>query len=126
MWHFQLTHHELWDYDIPTAPILVDVEVDGASRSRRWCSSRSRGSPTCSNRETGEPVWPIEERAVPRSDVPGERASPTQPFPTRPPAFDQQGVSEDDLIDFTPELRAEALRIVEQIRLGPLYHAGRP
>ena len=119
-WHFQLTHHELWDYDLPTAPILVDVEVDGAP-VKALAQLSKQGFVYVLNRETGEPVWPIEERPVPGSDVPGEWTSPTQPFPTRPPAFERQGVLEDDLIDFTPELRAEALRIVEDYRLGPIY-----
>ncbi|MDA1094523.1 MAG: PQQ-binding-like beta-propeller repeat protein [Acidobacteria bacterium] len=120
VWHYQLTHHELWDYDIPTAPILVDLEVDGAP-VKALVQLSKQGFAYVLNRETGEPVWPIEERAVPQSDVPGEWTSPTQPFPTKPPAFERQGILEDDLIDFTPELRAEALRVVEDYRLGPLY-----
>ena len=120
VWHFQLTHHELWDYDLPTAPILVDIEVDGVPMKALVQLSK-QGFAYVLNRATGEPVWPIEERAVPPSDVPGEWTSPPQPFPTKPPAFERQGVSEDDLIDFTPELRAEALRVVEEYRLGPLY-----
>jgi len=120
MWHFQLTHHELWDYDPPTAPILLDIEVDGVL-VKALVQLSKQGFAYVLNRATGEPVWPIEERAVPPSDVPGEWTSPTQPFPTKPPAFERQGVSEDDLIDFTPDLRAEALRIVEEYRLGPLY-----
>ena len=119
-WHFQLTHHELWDYDLPTAPILVDIEVDGVA-VKALVQLSKQGFAYVLNRETGEPVWPIEERAVPQSDVPGEWTSPTQPFPTKPPAFERQGILEDDLIDFTPELRAEALRVVENYRLGPLY-----
>ncbi len=120
VWHYQLTHHELWDYDIPTAPILIDLEVDGAP-VKALVQLSKQGFAYVLNRETGEPVWPIEERAVPQSDVPGEWTSPTQPFPTKPPAFERQGILEDDLIDFTPELRAEALRVVEDYRLGPLY-----
>jgi quinoprotein glucose dehydrogenase len=120
VWHFQLTHHELWDYDLPTAPILVDIEVDGAP-VKALVQLSKQGFAYVLNRETGEPVWPIEERAVPQSDVPGEWTSPTQPFPTKPPAFERQGILEDDLIDFTPELRAEALRVVEDYRLGPIY-----
>ena len=120
VWHFQLTHHELWDYDPPTAPILVDIEVDGVL-VKALVQLSKQGFAYVLNRETGEPVWPIEERPVPQSDVPGEWTSPTQPFPTKPPAFERQGVTEDDLIDFTPELRAEALRVVEEYRLGPLY-----
>jgi quinoprotein glucose dehydrogenase len=120
VWHFQLTHHELWDYDPPTAPILVDIEADGVP-VKALVQLSKQGFAYVLDRATGEPVWPIEEREVPQSDVPGERSSPTQPFPTRPPAFDRQGIREDDLIDFTPELRAEALEIVENYRLGPLY-----
>jgi quinoprotein glucose dehydrogenase len=120
VWHFQLTHHELWDYDIPTAPILVDITVDG-SVVKALVQLSKQGFAYVLNRETGEPVWPIEERPVPPSDVPWEWTSPTQPFPTKPPAFERQGVSENDLIDFTPELRAEALQIVENYTLGPIY-----
>ena len=120
VWHFQLTHHELWDYDPPTAPILVDVEVDGVL-VKALVQLTKQGFAYVLDRATGEPVWPIEERDVPQSDVPGERTSPTQPFPTKPPAYDRQGIGEDDLIDFTPELRAEALRVMESYRLGPLY-----
>lgn len=119
-WHFQFTHHELWDYDLPTAPILVDIEVDGAP-VKAVVQLSKQGFAYVLNRETGEPVWPIEERPVPASDVPGEWTSPTQPFPTKPPGFERQGVLEDDLIDFTPELRAEARQIVEDYRLGPIY-----
>ena len=120
VWHFQLTHHELWDYDLPTAPILVDIEVDGVL-VKALVQLSKQGFAYVLDRATGEPVWPIEERPVQESDVPGEWTSPTQPFPTKPPPFERQGVLEDDLIDFTPELRAEALRVVENFRLGPLY-----
>ena len=119
-WHVQLTHHELWDYDLPTAPILVDIEVDGTP-VKALVQLTKQGFAFVLDRETGEPVWPIEERAVPPSDVPGEWTSPTQPIPTKPPAFERQGLTEADLLDFTPELRAEALRVVEDYRLGPLY-----
>ena len=120
VWHFQLTHHELWDYDPPTAPILTDIEVDGVL-VKALVQLTKQGYAYVLDRATGEPVWPIEERGVPPSDVPGEWTSPTQPFPTKPPAYERQGIGEDDLIDFTPELRAEALRVVENYRLGPLY-----
>jgi len=120
IWHFQATHHELWDYDFPTAPILVDIEVDGIA-VKALVQLSKQGFAYVLNRETGEPVWPIEERDVPQSDIPGERSSPTQPFPTKPPAFERQGIGEDDLINFTPALRTEALQIVENYRLGPLY-----
>ncbi len=119
-WHFQLIHHGIWDHDIPCAPILIDITVDGRP-------VKAVAQPTKQvflyvfDRETGEPVWPIEERPVPAGDVPGEWYSPTQPFPTKPPAYDRQGVTVDDLIDFTPELRAEALEVASRYRLGPIF-----
>ena len=120
VWHFQFIHHDIWDYDVPAPPILVDINVDG--REIKAVAQVTKQAFTyVFDRVTGEPVWPIEERPVPQSDVPGERTSPTQPFPTKPPPFDRQGYKEDDLIDFTPELRAEALEIVSQVRTGPLY-----
>ena len=120
VWHFQAVHHGLWDYDFPTPPQLVDITVDG--REIKALAQVSKQAFTyVFDRVTGEEVWPIEERPVPESDVPGERASPTQPFPTKPPAFDRQGVSEDDLIDLTPELLAEAKEIASGFRMGPLF-----
>ena len=119
-WHFQTTHHGLWDYDLPCAPILFDLTVNGR-RVRALAQPTKQAFLFVLNRETGEPVWPIEERSVPESTVPGEKTSPTQPFPTRPAPFDRQGVSIDDLIDFTPALRAEALEVIKRYRIGPLY-----
>ena len=120
VWHFQLIHHGIWDYDIPTPPTLVDITVDG--REIKAVAQITKQAFTyVFDRVTGEPVWPIEERPVPASTVPGEQAAPTQPFPTRPVPFDRQGVSEDDLLDFTPELNAEARRIASEYQLGPLY-----
>ena len=120
VWHYQLIHHDIWDWDNPTAPILMDITVDGED-IRAVAQITKQAWVYTFDRETGEPVWPIEERVVGPSDVPGERTALTQPFPTKPPPFDRQGFSEDDLIDFTPELRAEALAGIEQFRMGPIY-----
>jgi len=120
VWHFQTTHHDLFDWDLPAAPILIDITVDGRD-IRALAQVTKQGFVYVLDRATGEPVWPIEERPVPTSTVPGEVTSPTQPIPTKPPAFENQGLTEDDLIDFTPELRAEALEIVERYIIGPMY-----
>ena len=120
-WHFQTVHHDVWNYDNPTAPNLMDVTVDGRE-IRALAQVTKQGWAYVLDRATGEPVWPIEERPVPQSDVPGEHLSPTQPFVTRPAPFEMQGLTEDDLIDFTPELRAMALEIVKDFRLGPLFN----
>ncbi|MGD8817566.1 MAG: pyrroloquinoline quinone-dependent dehydrogenase [Acidobacteriota bacterium] len=109
-------HHGLWDYDFGSAPILADIEVDGRP-IKAVIQPSKQGFLYVFDRATGEPVWPIEERPVPPSTVPGERAAPTQPFPTKPAPFERQGFSEDDLIDFTPELRAEAVEMLEGIDL---------
>ena len=120
VWHFQAVHHGLWDYDFPTGANLLDLTVDG--REIKALVQVSKQAFTfVLDRVTGEPVWPIEERPVPAGNVPGERYSPTQPFPTRPAPFDMQGVTVEDLIDFTPELRAEALEIAARARFGPLF-----
>ncbi len=120
VWHFQLVHHDLWDYDPPAAPNLVDITVDG--RPIKAVAQVTKHAFTfVFDRVTGEPVWPIEERSVPTSTVPGEWTSPTQPFPTRPPPFDRQGVTEMDLIDFTPALRAEAVEILQSYVHGPIF-----
>ncbi|MEZ4457899.1 MAG: pyrroloquinoline quinone-dependent dehydrogenase [Gemmatimonadales bacterium] len=115
-WHFQIVHHGVWDYDLPTAPVL-------AERNGRpvVIQLTKQGFAFVFDRETGTPVWPIEERPVPASDVPGEGLSATQPFPTRPAPFARQGFTDDDLIDFTPELRALARRAVAGFRMGSLY-----
>jgi quinoprotein glucose dehydrogenase len=119
-WHYQLVHHGLWDMDIPCAPILADITIDGRT-VKAVAQPTKQGFLYVFNRETGAPIWPIEERPVPKGDVPGEWYSPTQPFPTRPPAYDNQGVSVDNLIDFTPDLRAEAVKLVSKYRIGPLF-----
>lgn len=120
LWHYQLVHHDLWDSDPPAAPNLVDITVNG-KLIKAVAQVTKTGFVFVFDRLTGEPVWPIEERPVPASDVPGERASPTQPFPSKPPAFDRQGLSVDDLIDFTPELRREAEAMLAQHRYGPVF-----
>jgi len=120
VWHYQFVHHDIWDSDLPAAPNLIDITVD-EKRIKAVAQVTKHGFVFVFDRVTGEPVWPIEERAVSVSDVPGERASETQPFPTKPPAFDRQGLTIDDLIDFTPELRQEAISIVEQHRYGPMF-----
>ena len=120
VWHFQAVHHGLWDYDFPAAPILIDITVDG-NPIKALAQVSKQGFTYVLDRTNGKPVWPIEERPVPQSNVPGEQTSPTQPFPTKPPAFERQGLTEDDLIDFTPELRQEALAFVKKFKLGPVF-----
>jgi glucose dehydrogenase len=120
VWYFQTVHHDIWDWDNPTSPILMDITVDGETIPAVAQLTKQAFVYTF-NRVTGEPVWPIEERPVAASDVPGEWTSPTQPFPTKPAAFDRQGFSADDLIDFTPELRAEALEGIAPFRIGPIF-----
>ena len=120
-WHFQTIHHGLWDYDLPAAPNLLDVTVDGRP-VKAVAQVSKQGFVYVFDRVTGEPVWPIEERPVATdTDLEGEAPSPTQPFPTRPAAFEYQGTSIDDLVDFTPEIRQMAVEAVEGFRLGPLY-----
>jgi quinoprotein glucose dehydrogenase len=119
-WHYQLVHHGLWDMDIPCAPILADITVNGR-QIKAIAQPTKQGWVYVFDRTNGQPVWPIEERPVPKGDVPGEWYSPTQPFVTKPPAFDRQGVSIDDLIDFTPELRAEAVKLVSHYKIGPIF-----
>jgi quinoprotein glucose dehydrogenase len=120
VWHYQTVHHPLWDYDIAAAPVLMDIEVDGREIPAIAAITKS-GFTFVFNRATGEPVWPIEERPVPASTVPGEETAATQPFPTKPPPFERQGSAVDNLIDFTPELRKEALEIVSRYVTGPLF-----
>jgi quinoprotein glucose dehydrogenase len=119
-WHFQFVHHPLWDMDIPCAPILADIVVNGR-RIKAVAQPTKQSFLYVFNRETGEPVWPIEERPVPKGDVPGEWYSPTQPFPTKPPPYGRQGSSIDELIDFTPELRQEAIKIASRYKMGPIF-----
>ena len=119
-WHYQLVHHGIWDHDIPAAPILLDINVDGR-QIKAVAQPTKQAFLYVFDRVTGEPVWPIEERAVEAGDVPGEWYSPTQPFPTKPPAYDRQGVTEDDLIDFSPELRQQALEVASWYKMGPIF-----
>ena len=119
-WHYQLVHHGIWDMDIPCAPMLVDINVNGRA-IKALAQPTKQSFLYMFNRETGEPIWPIEERPVEQSTVPGEKTSATQPFPTKPPAYDRQGFVKDDLIDFTPELRAEAEKVVARYKIGPVF-----
>jgi quinoprotein glucose dehydrogenase len=119
-WHYQLVHHGIWDHDIPCAPILIDINVDG-QMIKAVAQPTKQAFLYVFNRETGEPIWPIEEREVEQGDVPGEWYSSTQPFPTKPPAYDRQGVALSDLMDFTPELNAKALEVASWHKLGPIF-----
>jgi len=119
-WHYQLVHHGLWDMDIPCAPILADIRVNGRT-IKAVAQPSKQAFLYVFDRVTGQPIWPIEERPVPQGDTPGEKYSPTQPIPTRPLPYDRQGLAIDDLIDFTPELRAEAVKTIAQYRIGPLF-----
>jgi quinoprotein glucose dehydrogenase len=119
-WHYQFVKHGIWDWDLPCAPILADVVIDGKAR-RIVAQPTKQAWLYVFDRATGEPIWPLEERPVEASQVPGEKTSPTQRFVVRPRAYDRQGVSTDDLIDFTPELRAEAVKFVARYRIGPIF-----
>ena len=119
-WHFQTTHHDVWDWDIPAAPILLDLTIDGRNTAA-IAQPVKQGFTFVFDRATGEPLFDIEEVPVPASDVPGERLSPTQPIPVKPPSFARQGLSDDELIDFTPELKAKAREILAQYRYGDIY-----
>jgi quinoprotein glucose dehydrogenase len=120
VWHYQTARHGLWDYDLPAAPNLLDIVVDGRP-IKAVAQVTKQNFVFVFDRVTGQPVWPIEDRPVPPSTVPGERAAPTQPFPTRPAPLDIQGIREEDVIDLTPEVREEALQILRRYDYGPLY-----
>ena len=120
-WHYQIVHHPIWDYDLSSAPILADINVNGKTIKAVAVPSKEAFLYVF-DRVTGEPVWPIEERPVPKGDVPGEWYSPTQPFPTKPPAYARQAVTVDDLVDFTPELRAMARKAMEPFKNGPMFN----
>ena len=120
IWHFQMIHHDLWEYDNSSPPILGDITVNGRS-IKAVMQANKNGFVYVFDRTNGEPVWPIVETPVPQSIVEGEATSATQPIPSKPPAFDRQGITLDDLIDFTPALRNQALELVDNFTLGPLY-----
>jgi quinoprotein glucose dehydrogenase len=120
VWHYQIVHHGLWDYDLPAPPILATMRVGGRARDVVVVPSKTAWLYVF-DRETGKPIWPIEERRVPASDVPGERASPTQPMPTRPAPFSRQSITEADLVDFTPAIRQAALDVFRRYRSGPIF-----
>ena len=120
VWHFQTVHHDIWDYDLPAPPVLVDITAAG-KKIPAVAQVTKMGFTFVFDRVTGKPVWPIKERRVPQSDVPGEKTSRTQPFPTRPAPFEPQGLRTEDLIDFTPEMKQQALEIVSRYRYGPMY-----
>jgi quinoprotein glucose dehydrogenase len=119
-WHFQLVHHGIWDMDIPCAPILADITVNGRT-IKAVAQPTKQAFLYVFDRVTGQPIWPIEERPVPQGDTPGEKYSKTQPIPSKPKAYNRQGLAVDDLIDFTPELRAEAVKAIEKYRIGPVF-----
>jgi quinoprotein glucose dehydrogenase len=120
IWYFQMIHHDIWDYDSPPHPILLDATVDGVRR-KLVVQLTKQAFAYVFDRVTGKEIWPIVERPVPQTDLKGEWTSPTQPFPTKPPAFDRQGITVDDLIDFTPALRAMAAQAIEGFRIGPIF-----
>jgi len=120
VWHFQTVHHDLWDWDTIGPPMLGEITVDG-KRIRAVMQANKAAFLYVLDRTNGRPVWPIDERPVPQSTVPGEQSSPTQPFPTKPPAFDRQGISDADLIDYTPALEQRARTIANQYVMGPVF-----
>jgi len=119
-WHYQLVHHGLWDMDIPCAPMLVDITVNGQP-VKALAQPTKQSILYVFNRVTGQPIWPIEEKPAPKGDVPGEWYSPTQPIPTKPPPYGRNGFSVDDAIDFTPQLKAQALELISKYKIGPLF-----
>jgi len=121
-WHFQMVHHDIWNYDTPTAPVLLDLNVPGQGEIPAVAQVTKQSFVYAFNRLTGEPIWPMVERPVPASTVPGEKLSPTQPFPTKPAPYDIQGVSIDDLVDWTPQLRQQAITAFADYQMGPLFN----
>ena len=120
-WHYQLVHHDIWNYDTPVAPVLLDVMIDGKETPIVVQTTKQNFAYTF-NRETGEPIWPIEEVDVPASDIPGEVLAATQPYPTKPARYGMQGLTYDDLLDFTPELRERAIEALKDHKIGPLFN----
>jgi len=121
VWHYQLVKHDIWNYDTPTAPVLLDVNIDGEEVPIVAQATKQNFLYTF-NRVTGEPIWPIEDRPVPASEVPGEKLAETQPFPTKPAPYGMQGLTHDDLVDFTPTLREQAIEALSEHKLGPLFN----
>ncbi len=123
VWHFQIHHSDQWNYDIPTAPILMDLMVEG-ERIPALIQNTKQGLVFAFNRATGEPIWPIEERPVMQTEVPGNYTALTQPYPTRPEPLDpivSNGLTEEFVLDFTPELKQQALEVLSEFRVGGLY-----
>ena len=119
-WYYQLVHHALWDFDISSAPLLADITINGRA-VKAVAQPTKQGILYVFDRVNGQPIWPFEEHPVEKGDVPGEWYAPTQPFPTKPPAYSRNGISTDDLIDFTPELRSEATQLVSKFKIGPIF-----
>ena len=124
-WHFQMVHHDIWDYDTPMSPNLLDVTVDGKPR-KIVAQSTKQGWLYVFDRETGQPIWPIVETPVMKSEAPGEEAAPTQPIPTKPAPYAQQGLVEEDLIDYTPAIKEAALKVAKRCRMGPYFIPAQP
>ena len=124
-WHFQFVHHDIWDYDVPMAPNLLDVTING-QRRKILASTTKQGWVYVLDRVTGKPIWPMPETPVLQSDVPGEQTSPTQPIPSRPAPYAQQGLLESDLIDYTPAIKDSALKLAKRCRMGPYFIPGEP
>src|SRR5215210_6073733 len=124
-WHFQMVHHDIWDYDTPMSPNVLDVTVNGRRR-KAIAQTTKQGWVYTFDRETGEPIWPMPETPVLQSDVPGEQTSKTQPIPSKPAPYSQQGLVESDLIDYTPAIRDSALKLAKRCRMGPYYIPASP
>ena len=122
-WHFQMVHHDIWDYDTPMAPNLMDITVNG-QRRKAIAQTTKQGWVYTFDRVTGEPIWPMPETPVLQSEVPGEQTSKTQPIPTKPPPYSQQGLVEADLIDYTPAIKDSALKLAKKCRMGPYFIPG--